>query len=1260
LNISPSTVASGSTRTITALVRDIRGNPITTQYGITFDSTGGTSTGSFGSINNLGSGNYSVGYTGVVAGSAQTVRILVDGSILSGVTATIQVTPGPVDTSNSSFTISATTVQSGTTATLSAQLRDTNGNRITGHAVTFTKSSTAGSDGTISPSPATETTPPANSGNYQAIYTATQQGAAQTLTLTFDGSQVSAMTQSVTVISGPPAQLGVSAPASPFSTTQCTGPITISLRDAANNATVSLTDTVIAFSSPDLDSDGVSEHEGQIYSDSGCSTELTELDISPGVSSGSFYYKNYLPESYTLTFTPPSGITPASLVMTTKAVLSWIGSAVASSTMAGSGTGFVGTDAGPGFGFVEPFGMIRYGNFLYVSDRGAFRILKFNLSTTPYTYVGWVGYIDSTEGISSGCAAQAPGDWTAGWCTGGRAQNIQGMNVLAGLGADSNYVYAAVDDRVIRIAQSDGSYGGWIGKVKTNLPSSCTGGSPSSNTATPGWCTDDGDYTSGNGDGQFNNAADVTAMGGKLYVVDQSNHRIQRWSAAGIYEGWLGNVGASSPTGSPDSAYNSDCTSATATGNFPGAFCVGGVAQAMTRRNWSVTAPEKAIPGEGFSTPINISNDGTYLYVSDQGNERIARVDMSTNPYTISWIGYVLRNTTTNPTIPLSQPSGAYSQSWVQGGSSQEKSDGNGHQPLGITASPPYLFFGDVYSRVVRVDLADGQNHVHIGRVSASPTGGQPGCSSTPVMGTTPGFCTGGSYTRYGATNSTFSEARATEVFGNELFVIDRYNFRIQRFNKVTGAFIGWMGAVAHNQDSWTTVMPASSFGSRGWNDQSFWDISNQFSTMGIAGDYIYIPDYSVARIKRYSKRLGKFGGYLGIFDLSKGFLPTGPDSCLGVTSGMTPDWCTGGGKTNSSSGVQGYNNPTSVTTDGHYIYVASQGNARVDRIDKDSGLYGGWIGRVNGAPTDGDAGCTDPGLSGNRTPGWCIGGTAQSGNGDGQFRSSLKSVYYDSDIGKLFILDDSRLFRVDPTSGLNEATIGYISTTNVSGCSLTTNVPNQWCTTAQAQGAGSSNYGSMNDPVGIWTDSNNIYLSDWNTHRILRYNKSTGAPNGFIGHPASATGLNVTATGGACNGFSDFTKALPGWCYGTAVGVAMATPQAGSGNGDFNSPRGIWGDGTYLYVADAGNHRIVRIKLSDGSFQGWKGAIASTTDISPAECATDASTVGYTQRWCKGGLSAMSTKMGGFALPVGIIGDGNYLYVHDGRNNRLVTVPLN
>ena len=52
-----------------------------------------------------------------------------------------------------------------------------------------------------------------------------------------------------------------------------------------------------------------------------------------------------------------------------------------------------------------------------------------------------------------------------------------------------------------------------------------------------------------------------------------------------------------------------------------------------------------------------------------------------------------------------------------------------------------------------------------------------------------------------------------------------------------------------------------------------------------------------------------------------------------------------------------------------------------------------------------------------------------------------------------------------------------------------------------------------------------------------------------------------------------------------------------GSGDDQFDQPYGVATDGTYIYVADTGNYRIVKRKASDLSFVSKIGTPGSGDD---------------------------------------------------------------
>ena len=77
-----------------------------------------------------------------------------------------------------------------------------------------------------------------------------------------------------------------------------------------------------------------------------------------------------------------------------------------------------------------------------------------------------------------------------------------------------------------------------------------------------------------------------------------------------------------------------------------------------------------------------------------------------------------------------------------------------------------------------------------------------------------------------------------------------------------------------------------------------------------------------------------------------------------------------------------------------------------------------------------------------------------------------------------------------------------------------------------------------------------------------------------------------------------------------------------GTGDDEFNAPQAICNDGTYLYICDRANHRIVKRKVSDLSFVAETGSVGAGT--------------------------------GQFNSPWGICTDGTHIYIADMANNRI------
>ena len=189
-----------------------------------------------------------------------------------------------------------------------------------------------------------------------------------------------------------------------------------------------------------------------------------------------------------------------------------------------------------------------------------------------------------------------------------------------------------------------------------------------------------------------------------------------------------------------------------------------------------------------------------------------------------------------------------------------------------------------------------------------------------------------------------------------------------------------------------------------------------------------------------------------------------------------------------------------------------------------------------------------------------------------------------------------------------------------------------------------------FNIPLGITTDGTNLYVADYYNHRIRKI---------------VIDNATVTTLAGSSSGFTDATGTSAKFYFphgittdGTHLYVAehgnnrirkivistgVVTTLAGSSVGltdatgtsaKFSSPRGITTtDGTNLYVADYGNHRIRKIVISTG---------VVTTLAGSSEGYTDAT-----------GTSAS------FNRPQGITTDGTNLYVADSGNDRIRKIVI-
>ncbi len=292
--------------------------------------------------------------------------------------------------------------------------------------------------------------------------------------------------------------------------------------------------------------------------------------------------------------------------------------------------------------------------------------------------------------------------------------------------------------------------------------------------------------------------------------------------------------------------------------------------------------------------------------------------------------------------------------------------------------------------------------------------------------------------------------------------------------------------------------------------------------------NFLYVVDYNNMSLQRLDVEMGTPMGRLGN---SSNTCPTTGNLWDNNTSRFVNSYC-----------AHTLDSPQGVYVDsGHTIYIADSNNRRIVKYDS-AGNFTGWIGlnttcsagawQGAGTVTDAEtlrlAGAeTDPCMF------WLP--WAMTSNGT-----------------DLFIVDNGkhRILRRNKTNGNY---VGYLG-----------NNQSAWNSSTLAIGAGTLNgfaKGYFDSPRGIAFHNNILYVADEQNHRIVRIDLVANDITGWIGN-----GTN-------------------GW---QTTWTAAAT--ASSAVRYFKNPSAVTTDGTYLYIADRLNSRIVRWNIGTGNFAGWLG----------------------------------------------------------------------
>jgi hypothetical protein len=199
LSVSASSVVSGSGATLTLVTKDSAGNLIPSGgQSVVFSYSGGSSTGTISSTEDSGNGSYTSSFTGNIAGSATQIYAAISGFGTVEGFAELRVIPGPVSVSRSEVLVSAPTVQSGSSVSITLAAKDQNGNLLeAGGAVVAFSLSSGTSTGTMSSVTDLE------DGHYTASLTGLLAGTGAQVKAMINGLEVSGPQPILTVLPGP-------------------------------------------------------------------------------------------------------------------------------------------------------------------------------------------------------------------------------------------------------------------------------------------------------------------------------------------------------------------------------------------------------------------------------------------------------------------------------------------------------------------------------------------------------------------------------------------------------------------------------------------------------------------------------------------------------------------------------------------------------------------------------------------------------------------------------------------------------------------------------------------------------------------------------------------------------------------------------------------------------------------------------------------------------------------------------------------------
>ena len=356
--------------------------------------------------------------------------------------------------------------------------------------------------------------------------------------------------------------------------------------------------------------------------------------------------------------------------------------------------------------------------------------------------------------------------------------------------------------------------------------------------------------------------------------------------------------------------------------------------------------------------------------------------------------------------------------------------------------------------------------------------------------------------------------------------------------------------------------------------------------------NFLYITDYNNMSLQRVNLDTGTAMGRLGNTSTT---CPTVGTPWSTSTDRYVNNYC-----------AHTFDSPQGVHADSsHNIYVADSSNRRIVKYDT-AGNFVGWIGygRSNGVAGDDNwqgAGAVVSGLTLNS-----LASSAAPRNGDlTNLSATVTGLSSTTDLTIGMIVSAA-----DLPGGTTIASIDNATTVTLSAVATATG------TVALTFSSGCSGFDPrmFSLPWNLTSDATYLYVVDYGASRIIRRTITTGAFAGYIGNGNNAWNLTVPVL--ACQAASG---------TGTTAGRLL-------------SPRGIASAGGNLYIADEGNHRIVRVNATTGAATDWLG---------------DGNATWQSMATVPSGTGQSANKF--FRNPSAVATDGTYLYIADRLNNRIV-----